>query len=178
MSEPSKRAAPWLQETAEKKREATIKKLTDAMKAIELDIQVNDNLYPFNGGAVTQAEVCRRAGVSKTLLQAPSHKTSTKTMVDKWVADINKRLVTGLKNVRRAVTARVDDWKQQHEFLRNSYHLDMLKLEEAKARISELTAVNAKLDAENTALREQIANPYSNVRAFSPKAPPNKPPHS
>ncbi len=176
MNTQNKRVAPWLQEGAEKKREATIRKLTDAMKAIEIDIQANDNLYPFNGGAVTQAEVCRRAGVSKTLLQAPSHKVSTKIMVDKWVADLNERLITGRKNIRRAVTARVDDWKQQHEYLRNSYHIDMLKLEEAEARVRALTAINAKLSSENAALRNQIANPDSNVKALFPKVRKNKNP--
>lgn len=169
MTGASTREAPWLQESAEKKRVATVKKLTDAMKAIELDIHANDNLYPFNAGAVTQAEVCRRAGISKTLLQAPAHKTSTKVMVDTWVAELKNRLITGRKNVRRAVTARADDWKEQHEYLRSSYHIDMLKLEEAQAQIRKLTEDVASLREENAALREQIASPSSNVRALSPK---------
>jgi len=170
MTEVSQREAPWLQEAAEKKRVATVKKLSDAMKAMELDIQANDNLYPFNGGAINQAEVCRRAGVAKALLQSPSHKTSTKLMVDTWVAEIRKRLITGSKNVRRAVTARADDWKEQHEYLRNSYHIDMLKLEEAEAKVITLVAENASLRSENAALREQIAKNGSNVRALRPKA--------
>ena len=170
MTEVSQRGTPWLQEAAEKKRVATVKKLTEAMKAMELDIQANDNLYPFNGGAINQAEVCRRAGVAKALLQSPSHKTSTKTMVDTWVAEIKRRLVTGHKNVRRAVTARADNWKEHHDYLRNSYHIDMLKLEEAEAKIRTLTAENATFRDENAALREEIAKRSSNVRALSPKA--------
>lgn len=169
MSEASTREAPWLQDSAEKRRLATVKKLSEAMKAIELDIQANGNLYPFNGGAVTQAEVCRRAGVSKALLQAPAHKTSTKVMVDSWVAKINARLITGHTNVRRAVTERADDWKQQHDYLRNSYHIDMCKLEEAEALIKKLSKEVTELREENAALLEQIANPSSNVRALKPK---------
>lgn len=169
MTAASTREAPWLKETAEKKRVATVKKLVDAMKAIELDIQANDNLYPFNAGAVTQAEVCRRAGVSKTLLQAPTHKTSTKVMVDTWVVELKNRLITGRKHVRRAVTARADDWKEQHEYLRTSYHIDMLKLEDAQTQIRKLTEDVATLREENAALREEIASPSSNVRALSPK---------
>ncbi len=169
MTEVSQRGIPWLQEAAEKKRVATVRKLTDAMKAIELDIQANDNLYPFNGGAITQAEVCRRAGVAKALLQSSSHKTSTKTMVDTWVAEINRRLITGSKNVRKAISARADDWKEQHEYLRNSYHIDMLKLEEAETKIRGLIAENTTLRDENEALRQQLAKDGSNVRALSQK---------
>lgn len=159
MSEDVKRKAPWLLANAEKKRAATVKKLTDAMHAIELDIQTNDNIYPFNGGTVNQTEVCQRAGIKNTLLQNPTHKETTKLMVDKWVADINKRLITGRRNVRKAVTARVDDWKAEHEKLLTSYIIDMHKLEVVEARVEELTM-------ENAALREQITKPDSNVRAL------------
>ena len=162
MSETPKRETPWLSENAEKKRDATVKKLTEAMLAMELDIQANDNIYPFNGGTVNQTEVCKRAGIRKTLLQSRTHKTTTKLKVDTWVATINQRIVTGRRNVRKAVTARVDDWKEEHEKLLTSYIIDMQKLECAEARITELMDENARL-------REQLAKPGSNVRALKPK---------
>lgn len=162
MSETEKKSAPWLAESSLKKRTATVKKFTDAMAAIELDIQANDKLYPFNGGTVNQAEVCRRAGVKPAILQAPTHIESTKLMVDEWVTAIKKKLITGRRNVRKAVTERVDDWKLEHGKVLNAYHIDMLKLEVSEARIRELTA-------ENEALREQIGKGVSNVRALNPK---------
>lgn len=162
MSDVAKREAPWLLEGAGNKRAATVKKFTDAMKSMEVDIQANNNIYPFNSGTVSQTEVCRRAGVRKELLQAPTHKTTTKLMVDAWVADINKSLITGKRNVRRAVTARLDDWKEEHERLLTSYRIDMHKLEVAEARIAELAE-------ENAALREQLTTAGSNVRALKLK---------
>lgn len=154
--------APWLRKSSDKKRAATVKKITDAVKEMELDIQRNDNIYPFNGGAVNQSEVCRRAGIKNTILQGPAHIDTTKVMVDAWVADVNKGLITGRKNVRKAVTARVEDWKEEHAKLATSYRIDMHRLDLANERIKELTE-------ENAALREQLAKVGSNVTALKPK---------
>lgn len=162
MSDLPIRKAPWLIDSASLKLAATVKKFTDAMKAMELDIQRNDNIYPFNGGTVSQSEVCRRAGVKKAILQGKAHITTTKVAVDNWVKDINEALITGRKNVRKAVTARVDDWKEEHAKLATSYRIDMHRLEVANKQIRELTE-------ENAALREQLAKVGSNVTALKPK---------
>jgi len=58
-----------------------ISKVRQAMKDMELDIQNSEGIYPFNGGRLTIAEVCRRAKISQMTLQAPSHKDSTKVIV-------------------------------------------------------------------------------------------------
>lgn len=162
MSELPKRETPWLKDAAARRQKETVKKFNDALNEIELDIQRNDNIYPFNGGTVSQSEVCRRAGVQKAILQGPAHKVTTKLMVDKRVADINKALITGSKNVRRAVTARADNWKEEHAKLATSYRIDMHRLEIAEERIRELTE-------ENSALREQLSKSRSNVTALKPR---------
>jgi hypothetical protein len=51
-----------------------IAKVREAMKQMELDIQNSEGIYPFNGGRITVAEVCRRAKISNMTLQAPSHR--------------------------------------------------------------------------------------------------------
>jgi hypothetical protein len=162
VTEKKKREVPWLKKDSDSRLLATVSKVTDAMKAMELDIQRNDNIYPFNGGTVSQAEVCRRAGIKNALLQGAAHKTTTKVAVDKWVKDINAALITGRKNVRKAVTERADNWKEEHGKVTTSYRIDMLRLEMAQTRIAELTA-------ENAALREQLAKNGSNVTSISPR---------
>lgn len=162
MTESKKREAPWLKINSNERFSATVSKVTGAMKAMELDIQRNDNIYPFNGGTVSQAEVCRRAGIKNTLLQGKAHKTTTKVALDKWVKEINSVLITGKKNVRKAVTERADNWKEEHRKVTTSYQIDMLRLEMAQTRIAELTA-------ENAALREQLAKKESNVTSIRPK---------
>lgn len=136
-------------ETAKKRSQEVIAKLRKAMATIELEIEQNDGLYPYNGGRITQAEVCRRAGVSKITLQGPAHKTSTKKLVNDWVVRVAAGAVTGKRSVRKTVTARADAWKEAHAAIANAYHLDKLKLIEAQRKIAEL-------EAEVAALRELL----------------------
>lgn len=156
---PKKTAPPWLAESSTDRRTETVNKFNSAIATIELEILQNDNIYPYNGGTINQAEVCRRANVKKAILQAETHKTTTKKIVDTWIEEANKKLITGKRNIRKAVTERVDNWKDEHEKLRDAYLIDMLKLEVAEARIN-------KLEQENAALREAFGNKGSNVSAF------------
>ena len=98
---------------------AFIAKLKAAMAAIELEIDQNEGLYPFNGGRLTQAEVCRRAGVSNIALQGPAHKDTTKKLVDDWLLRVRAASVTGKKSVRRTVSSRAEAWKAQHARVRH-----------------------------------------------------------
>lgn len=127
-------------------------KLDNAMKSIELEIEKNDGIYPLNGGRLSQAELCRRAGIGKAVLQGESHKKTTLVKVNKWLDGIRKRQISGSKVVRKTVTDRADDWKQRYELAANHsnlYHLQMVtlqnRLERANARITELEAENLKL---------------------------------
>lgn len=129
-----------------------IAKVREAMKQMELDIQNSEGIYPFNGGRITAAEVCRRAKISNMTLQAPSHRDSTKVLVEEWIKKLTVRLTTGAKIVRRAVTDRAEEWKRVHDEIATAYHIDHLtlvnvraELEEAKSRVKELEGLNATL---------------------------------
>ena len=65
-----------------------VKKIREAMQTIELDIDQNEGIYPFNGGRLTQAEVCRRAGVHKITLQGPAHRATTREMIEVWLKKV------------------------------------------------------------------------------------------
>ena len=129
-----------------------IAKVKEAMKAMELDIQNSEGIYPFNGGRITVAEVCRRANISNMTLQAPSHRDSTKVVVEEWIKKLTVRLTTGAKLVRRAVTDRAEEWKRVHDEIATAYHIDHLTLVNVRAdlgdaqnRIKELEKINATL---------------------------------
>lgn len=129
-----------------------IAKVREAMKQMELDIQNSEGIYPFNGGRITVAEVCRRAKISNMTLQAPSHRRSTKVVVEEWIKKLTVRLTTGAKIVRRAVTDRAEEWKRVHDEIATAYHIDHLtlvnvraELEDSKSRIKELEEINATL---------------------------------
>lgn len=126
-----------------------VKKIREAMQKIELDIEQNDGLYPFNGGRLTQAELCRRAGVTNVALQGAAHKHTTRIMVEAWLKTVTAGITTGRKAVRRAVTDRAENWKAQHKAIGTAYHITVLEMIEMKRRILEL-------EQENVALREQL----------------------
>lgn len=143
---------PQLLAASKERTTKVIAKVREAMKEMELDIQNSEGIYPFNGGRITAAEVCRRAKISNMTLQAPAHRDSTKVVVEEWIKKLTVRLTTGAKIVRRAVTDRAEEWKRVHDEIATAYHIDHLtlvnvraELEEANGRIKELEEVNATL---------------------------------
>lgn len=143
-------APKGLIEFAHQKRVTFVSKLDKAMKAIEADVDENAGLYPFNGGRISQSEVCRRAGVSKVTLQGKGHKGTTKVWVDKWVERVQAQVVSGKRSVRKTITGRVESLKAAHAKIANKWHVAQLSFDSAQNRIREL-------ETENAALREQLS---------------------
>jgi hypothetical protein len=140
---------------AKARTETVIAKVRGALAAIELDIEQNEGIYPYNGGRLTQAEVCRRAGIHKVTLQGGPHRTTTREMIEVWLKAVRIRLVTGKKMVRKSVTARADDWKERYlnaARMSHLYHNQMVALAEerdqGRVRIAELEAEVLKLRSE------------------------------
>ncbi|MGV3682135.1 MAG: hypothetical protein ACO1PM_20810 [Acidovorax sp.] len=126
-----------------------IQKIRKAMQTIEGEIDTNNGIYPYNGGRLSQAELCRRAEVTNVGLATPAHRDTTRKMVGDWLARINSASITGRKSVRRAVTDRADDWKRQHDAIAQSYRIAELEHLEFKRKYK-------KLEEENAALRKLL----------------------
>lgn len=133
------------------------RKLTKAMKDIELDIEANERIYPYNGGRVTQSEVCRRAGIRKATLQGKAHKLSTKLSVDAFVAKIRTLAIKGAKSVRRNVTDRANYWKDAHREIADAYRVDALRYEVGLQTLKKLEAEMQPLRQQNWELQDQNA---------------------
>lgn len=135
------------------------RRLRDAMKTIELEIEQNEGIYPFHGGRLSLSEVCRRAGVHKVTLQGPSHRDSSKPEVEKWIKSLKARLITGRKTVRKTVTARADDWESRYRAVANKfnemYAIEVLVKEKT---IRELTEKVVTLEDENLMLRSELSS--------------------
>ncbi len=156
-------APPELIEHSRQRTSAVVASIRKAMATIEGEIEQNDGLYPYNKGRVTQAEVCRRAGVRKTTLQGPSHKESTRIELDRWLKRLAAAVVKGRKSIRRTVTERADQWKEQLDQLANEYHKAELALIDMRLRLRDL-------EEENAALRAQLAQGVARkVTALPPK---------
>ncbi|WP_175037746.1 hypothetical protein [Burkholderia contaminans] len=164
-----KNSSPQLMAYAKGRTARVVARVGKAMKAIELDIEANEGLYPLNGGRVTQAEVCRRAGIRNATLQGSAHKVTTKATVDAFVERVRRRSRAGYKSVRREVSERADYWKRAHGAVADAYHIDSLRFEEAQVRIRSLQEEHAKLlleleasirvlEEENRRLRRELAS--------------------
>lgn len=115
------------------------------MTVIEGEIDKNDGIYPYNGGRISQAELCRRADVTNVGLATPAHRDTTRKAVAEWLARVKSAGITGRKSVRRAVTDRADDWKRQHDAIAQSFRLAELEHLEMKRNYQTLKAENAAL---------------------------------
>jgi hypothetical protein len=145
----------------DKKRTAEVrKKLTLAMVKIRAEVMQAEMIYPENKGRLTQAEVCRRAGIRNVVLRGKQHITTTKVTVDEFVAEMQGLLLGTGKSAKRIITSRADDWKERHGKIAQAYHIDHLRLEAALKEIKRLEVENAKLRAQIDSLSN------SNIRNF------------
>jgi hypothetical protein len=130
-------------------------KVRNTMRLIEKEIEKNDGLYPYHGGRLSQAEFCRRAAINQVTLLRDSHRKTTKCQVDAWLRDVNAKLITGKKVVRKTVTKRVDEWKSRYEAVATKFHLYKIQaiaqdelLSTKDARIAELEGTVLQLRGE------------------------------
>lgn len=134
--------------SAQQRTASVVKKLQDAMKIMAAEIAQNDGSYPSNKGRVTQAEVCRRAGVNKMTLQGEAHKRTTKIEVDEWVEKAQHKKPSQKKTRENMDSA--THWKQELALLAQATHenhLEMIGLREDME----------KLRQENLGLKEKMA---------------------
>jgi hypothetical protein len=154
----TKTAGEMLIQYAHGRTDDVRKKLREAMKAIDLDIEKNEGIYPFQGGRVSLSEVCRRAGVHKVTLQGPSHRDSTKPMLQAWLAGLKSKLITGRKIVRKTVTSRADNWESMYRDVANKfnemYAIDVIGRDKELARLRERIV---ELEADNLMLRSDLS---------------------
>ena len=157
VTQDSKVLAPaGLLEHGKKRTQEVVSKLRAAMKMIESEIDSHEGIYPLNKGKLNQAEVCRRAGISNVTLSTPSHRDTTRKMIDEWLTGIKQAVATGRKSVRRAVTDRADEWKRAHAAISNSYRIAELEFLDMKGTVKELESEVQRLSGENVALRKLI----------------------
>jgi hypothetical protein len=112
------------------------------VQVIEREIEEADGIYPLNGGRLSIAEVCRRAGVSRATLEGPIHKKTTRVEVKNWLGILNSKRTMGAKRVRSLLTDRALRLKERCKRLEDQthlYHLHMVtlekKLEDAHAKV-------------------------------------------
>lgn len=131
-----------VQETGNARTAAAMKRLQQAMAAIEVDIAANNSVYPFNYGRVTQSELCRRADVKKATLQNALHKDTTRVEIICWLDQLNAKLTQARQGTRERVTSSTDQLVAQAQRLASELSQTQSKLAEAEQALAELQQEN------------------------------------
>ncbi|CBJ39322.1 conserved protein of unknown function [Ralstonia solanacearum CMR15] len=114
------------------------------MKAIQEEMAANQGIYPHNQGAVSLAEVARRAEIHPVTF----HKKRYVDLVEEvkeWLEILKQGAVVGRMRVRKALGTRIQEWKQLYEDLLDSHRLAETDLAYAEARLDEVLVENEKL---------------------------------
>lgn len=137
------------------------KQVTESMQAIHADMQANGGIYPHNGGAVSMAELARRAGISESSFykKAPEN-LALKERAALWLDTLKKKETVGRMRVKKTFSQRAEDWKKKHDALQQRHICTELELQASKAEWEkegkELTERIANLERQNAALLEQM----------------------
>lgn len=144
---------------AKSRSDAVSVKLHKAMATIELELESNDGIYPFNKGRLSMAEVCRRAGIHKITLQGEVHKLTSRVILKEWLETLEEQLVKGSKTVRRKVTCKIDDWKERYTDLARSYNeIYAIEIVSRDAKLEEALLKITQLEEELLMLRVQLSD--------------------
>lgn len=137
------------------------RQVTDAMRAIHADMQSNGGIYPHNGGAVSMAELARRADISESsFYKKEPENLALKEKAVLWLDTLKKKETVGRMRVKKTLSQRAEDWKQKHDALQQRHICTELELQASKAEWEverkELTEKIATLAGENAALTKLL----------------------
>ena len=143
MSEQHKMAAARRGAARTEKMEMAVK---EAMRAIQADMQANGGIYPENGGAVSMAELSRRAGISESsFYKKEPENISLKEKANLWLDTLKKKETVGRMRVKKSLAQKADDWQQKYHALEQRHIRTELELQSLEAQMHQLQKENAAL---------------------------------
>jgi hypothetical protein len=127
------------------------------MSEIEEEIKANDGTYPHKNGALSAAEVARRAGVHPTTLYTKKQRDGLGSEVKNWLDNLKCEKSIGSGRIRRSVVERMEDWKTQYENLAQSHRDTELALQQLEAELEDARRRLAAAETENQRLSILLA---------------------
>lgn len=143
------------------RRAALIEAVDRAMRSIVEDMKANEGIYPHNGGAVSMAELARRAGINESSFYKKQN-AELKNDAGLWLQQLQRKETVGRKRVRKHLKDVARDWKGRYEAIDSHNIVTHLKLQQ-------LEAENLRLRAEVESLRGQLLAKPSNVTNIATK---------
>lgn len=125
------------------------------MTTIEEEIASNLGVYPHNKGAISAAEIARRAYIHPTTLHSPNQRQLWAD-IKLWITKIKLRDEGNENPSRRDVNERIASWKQLYDGLAQSHRDTELDLQEAQAELQQLRHDFDALEREYIRLQEML----------------------
>lgn len=120
----------------------------DAIRTIAAEMQANSGIYPNKGGAVSMAEIARRAGINEATFYKKDN-TALKERASVWLDTLKKKETVGRMRVQKTFQQRAESWKEKYDALQNRHIITELQLQQ-------LQAEHEKLQRNYDAMLEQI----------------------
>jgi hypothetical protein len=115
----------------------TMQRVEDAILAIADEMQANGGIYPHNGGAVSMAEVARRAEINESTFYKKDN-TALKERVAQWLDTLKKKETVGRMRVRKTFQQRAESWEEKYGALTNRHIRTELELQQLQAEHEKL----------------------------------------
>lgn len=133
----------------------TRERVLAAMATIEQEMAANGGIYPQNKGAVSAAEVARRADVHTTTFFSPKQR-DLGNEVRAWLDSLKKREAVSVRAIKRSLAERISDWRELYDGLAQSHRDTELQLQQVESELAKVRELLAATSHERDALREQL----------------------
>ncbi len=125
-------------------------KVDDAIRAITAEMQTNGGIYPRNGGAVSMAEIARRAEINEATFYKKDN-VALKERVSLWLDTLKKKETVGRMRVRKTFQQRAEGWHEKYKALETRHGITELQYQQLQAEHERLQRdYNALLDQMRT----------------------------
>jgi hypothetical protein len=143
--------------------EETHTRVRAMMRTIQEEMAANAGIYPHNKGAVSLAEVARRAGIHPVTFHKERY-VELASEVKLWLETLRKGTTIGRVRVRKELSTRVQEWKLLYESLRETHRITETDLAYAQARLQETLAENGVLHERIAALSKRKVVPLKTTK--------------
>lgn len=127
-----------------KAAEQTFLRVRAIMTEVQQEMAGNEGIYPHNKGALSLAEIARRAGIHPFTFHKPRYQDLSEE-VKLWLQALKQKTVVGRVRVRKEMGVRVQEWKELYDDLLETHRITETDLAYAQSRLDEVTKENEQL---------------------------------
>jgi len=116
--------------------QAIIERVHTVMETIQKEMTANNGIYPQNKGAVSLAEVARRAEIHPVTFHKERYIGLAQEVRD-WLGTLKQGAIVGRMRVRKELETRVQEWKQLYDDLLETHRISETDLAYANEKLNE-----------------------------------------